>query len=280
MRTIALLTDFGIRDIYVGVMKAVMTSIYPEVNLIDLSHYISAQNVRSGAFALLNAYAYFPKGTVFLVVIDPGVGSLRQPVAIRCEDYFFVAPDNGVLSYVLENYPTAEIVRIENPALQLPHKSNTFHGRDVFAPVAAHLAKDPAIFFDLGQPLDQWVTLPKPLLTIQQNRILGEVIHTDHFGNVITSIYHFRWLASDQLKLELRWEQTPGTYTFDASEAIIKFADKELAGIHRAYHEVQRGDLMCQIDSNGFLEIAINQGNAQAYLDIKTGDRIELILPY
>ncbi|PJF20688.1 MAG: hypothetical protein CUN56_14900, partial [Phototrophicales bacterium] len=141
-KVVALLTDFGLEDIYVGVMKGVIASIAPDVQIVDITHSIRPQNVREGAFALMNSYHYFPPGTTFCVVVDPGVGSKRLPIAVKTADYQFIAPDNGVLSYTLSRIGADyEIVTLENPAYQRDHVSHTFHGRDIFSPAAAYIAR-------------------------------------------------------------------------------------------------------------------------------------------
>src|SRR5664279_4495717 len=158
-RLIVLLTDFGTTDSYVGVMKGVMLGIAPDAQFVDLTHAIEPQNIRQAAFTLLNSYRFFPAGTIFLVVVDPGVGSERKPIAVCAggsfaEGYTFVAPDNGVLSYVLHELGDAQAVELDNPAYHLAGISYTFHGRDIFAPAVAHLAAGIALD-QLGSPLDQ-----------------------------------------------------------------------------------------------------------------------------
>jgi len=182
--TIALLTDFGTQDTYVGVMKAVMLGINPAAQFIDLTHEIRPQNVRQAALVLLNTYRYCPPGTVFLTVVDPGVGGGRKPIAVRAGDYSFVAPDNGLLSYVLDELPEKHIVELTekhiveltNSAYRLPTVSHTFHGRDVFAPAAAHLAA--------GVPLESLGTIQAnyakqmlPMTNVTEKAIIGKSHH-------------------------------------------------------------------------------------------------------
>ncbi len=189
---IALLTDFGLTDAYVGTMKGVMLSICPAARLIDLTHAVEPQNIRQAAYLLLTAYRYFPPQTVFLVVVDPGVGTARQPIAVETDHGFYVAPDNGVLSYVLSQVQIRQQVILQNPAYQLPAASQTFHGRDIFSPAAAHLANGVPIT-DLGPAVARIERLPDPLLKISAEQVCGEVLHIDHFGNVITSIGRLIW---------------------------------------------------------------------------------------
>ena len=273
-KTIALLTDFGLQDIYVGVMKGVMLGISPEVNLVDITHAVPPQSVRGGAMSLLNSYQYFPDATVFLVVVDPGVGSSRNPIAVKAGPYHFVAPDNGVLSYTLQAIGDYEAVVLENRAYRVDTGSFTFHGRDIFAPAAAYLSRGDVPLQALGSRLAQIFSLPSPEVEIDNGLIRGEVTHIDHFGNVITSIGSMRWVDDYRLILE----NAGRTVRIDAREASVRFHNHEISRINRAYYEVPRGNLLAQIDSNGYLEMALNQGNAALRLDAEIGDVVDLIL--
>lgn len=274
-RTIALLTDFGTEDVYVGVMKGVMRAITPQADFIDITHAIQPQNVREGAFALLNSAPFFPPETVFLVVVDPGVGSRRRPLAVRAGAHHFVAPDNGILDYILAQHADALAVELTMEAFRRPEVSNTFHGRDVFAPAAAYLASGVAVT-ELGPQIERLASLPEPQLILEAGQITGEVVHIDHFGNVITSIGGLRWVGEDRLLLEPRFGEARKTVRILAEDATVIAQGQELMGIAQAYHEVERGYLLAQVDSNGFLEIAVNQGHAAERLDIKVGDRVVL----
>lgn len=276
-KTIALLTDFGIEDIYVGVMKGVMRKITPDAEFVDISHAIHPQSVREGAFALLNSYRYFPEGTVFLVVIDPGVGSTRKPIAVQAGDYAFIAPDNGVLSYTLAEHDQFQIVQIENTQFGLASVSNTFHGRDIFAPAAAHLAA--GIDLErLGPRVDKVFQFPHPHLRIDDTQIYAEVIHIDHFGNLITSMGHLRWIDDERLMFEKRFGEWHDPVRIIADNVSITVHGETLNIIRHAYHESQRGELLAQVDSNGYLEIAVNQGSAAKRLDASIGDHVMLKL--
>ncbi|MDE2821805.1 MAG: SAM-dependent chlorinase/fluorinase [Chloroflexota bacterium] len=275
----AILTDFGTQDTYVGTMKAVMLGIAPELQIVDITHAIGPQNVREGAFALLNSYRYFPGGTVFCAVVDPGVGSARKPIAARCAGYHFVAPDNGLLSYSLFDLDSEyHAVSLENPEYQLPGASHTFHGRDIFAPAAARLASDPACLKDMGPELDRIVTFPKPQLSYFRQRVTGEVMHIDHFGNIITSIGILRWQGDDELNLDPLWNGEVPELRLAAASANVTIHSHTIHGISRAYHEAQLGAILAQIDSNGFLEICANQESAADRLDIQLGDKVMLRL--
>ena len=274
---IALLTDFGTEDIYVGVMKGVMRSICADVEFVDITHAIQPQNVHQGAFALLNSYHYFPKGTIFLVVIDPGVGSTRKPMAVQTADYTFIAPNNGVLSYALASLGKYKAVALETKQYQLTEISNTFHGRDVFSPAAAHLANGVSLE-SFGEPIPTLFQLRIPKLEITLTHIVGEVVHIDHFGNIITNIGNLKWLQDGYLMLTPRFGAKKDALWIQAQTASVKVNDWEIRTIHQAYHQEEIGKLLLQVDSNGYLEIAINQGNAAKRLGLKVGDKVDLHL--
>lgn len=274
-RTIALMTDFGSQDIYVGVMKGVMRGIAPDALPIDLTHLIEPQNVRQAAFFLLNSYAYFPKGTVFLVIVDPGVGTSRRPIVVETDDYAFIAPDNGVLSYVLANLSDYNAYKLTNPAYRLPDVSTTFHGRDIFAPAAAHIAAGvPAAEF--GDPLEDLVRLPLPELSLNNDEITGEVMTIDRFGNIITSIGTLKWSGTDRLTINPAFDVDAERIPVLAQEAQVSINGQQIMGVVPSYGEGMRGDLLMVVGSVGYLEISVNQGNAAERLDVSSGDRIVL----
>lgn len=250
-----------------GVMKAVMLGINPAAQFIDLTHEIRPQNVRQAALVLLNTYRYGPPGTVFLTVVDPGVGGARKPIAVRAGDYSFVAPDNGLLSYVLDELPEKHIVELTNSAHRLPTVSHTFHGRDVFAPAAAHLAA--------GVPLESLGTIQAnyakqmlPMTNVTEKAIIGQVLYSDHFGNLITSIGTFEWMDDEQLQLTPRFKKNLAPVIIQADQVTITAGSVILKGIHRTYSTGKLGEPLALVDSNGFLEIAINQGHAANRLNI------------
>ncbi len=278
-KVIALMTDFGLQDSYVGMMKAVIAGICPGARVIDITHAIKPQNVRGAAFALLNSYRYFPAGAVFCVVVDPGVGSERLAIAVKSGQYHFVGPDNGVLSYALARLGAGyEAVALEAPGFQADAISQTFHGRDIFAPAAAQLAQQPEVFAALGGALASIVSLPQPELDFAKRRVIGEVMHIDRFGNVISSIGAFEWLNEQSLKLTAAWGQDIAPLPINARGAQITVASHRLQGIARAYHEVAPGEILALIDSSGFLEISLNQGNAARRLSVQLGDEVMLRL--
>ncbi len=270
---IALLTDFGTTDIYVGVMKGVIQNICPQTQIIDVTHAIAPQNIQHGAFTLLNSYRYFPPGTIFVTVVDPGVGSDRRLVAVRAGGYTFVAPDNGVLSYALAELGDARAVELTNPAYHLLNVSATFHGRDVFAPAAAHLAAG-AKFEDLGTPIEQLSVFMPPDLIIEGDTITGEVLHIDHFGNIVTSIGTLEWLSKDHLELTPRFGDQKTPMKIDDAEVLLN--ERTFEGIVGIYAETTPGEWLAMVGSSGFLELAINQGNCASRLGTLIGDPVKL----
>ncbi len=277
MTTIALLTDFGNDDIYVGVMKGVMRGIHPQADFIDITHTISPQHVREAAFNLANAYRYFPQGTVFLVVVDPGVGSLRRPIAVQAGGYRFVAPDNGVLSYTLGFVDQVEAVALDNPTYHLSNVSQTFHGRDIFAPVTAHLAGGVPLSA-IGSPVTDLIALPTPTLEISPTVIQGEVLDIDRFGNLITSIGRLAWVDASRITLNPAFGRELFNVPIDIAQAEVWVNKQNVSAIQRSYSDVPRGELLGLLGSSGYLEISVNQGNAAQRLDASVGDSVELKL--
>ncbi len=272
---IALLTDFGTQDTYVGVMKAVMLGICPDARFIDLSHNIQPQNVRQAALALLSSYRFCPPGTVFLTVVDPGVGSSRKPIAVQAGDYFFVAPDNGLLSYVLADFAALNIVELNNPAYHLQPVSKTFHGRDIFSPAAAHLAAGTALTA-LGTPSERYAKQLMPQMKITGSLISGTVLYADHFGNLITSIGELAWEDPHTLALTPRFGNREHTYLINTTRSRIAIGTAQISGIRDTYASALRGDLLALVGSSGFLEIAANQGSAAEVLKLAAGASVTL----
>lgn len=275
MTAIALLTDFGLSDTYVGVMKAVMHSVNPDARFIDLTHGIDPQNVRQAAFALLNSYRYLPPGTVVLVVVDPGVGSTRRPIIVKAGDYTFVAPDNGVLSYALTELGDYEAVEIGVSEYARAEISNTFHGRDVFAPAAAKISTG-ATLSDLGTPLDRVMMMPLPQLAVSAPQVTGEVVHIDRFGNLVTSIGHLRWATPERLTLTPAFGGDKSNVLVSAENASLTVADQKIVGVKHTYSEAERGSLLMLVGSSAYIEISVNQGSAAKRLDAHVGDRVEM----
>jgi hypothetical protein len=267
---IAMLTDFGSKDIYVGVMKGVIKRICPDAEFIDLTHDIAPQDVAAGAWALKNAVQHFPAGTIFLCIVDPDVGSNRFPLAVQAGDYMFIAPDNGVLTHVLRDIPMKKAVNIQNRQYALPKISDTFHGRDIFSPAAAHLANGVPLEV-LGGELVAVQSLTIPDLEVESNSLRGAIVHIDHFGNIITNLGAFEWAGARELATPHLSELLP------ASKVTIMLGTHHINGIVRAYYEVPEGQLLAQIDSTGVLEIAIYRGNAAHYTSARVGDAVTIL---
>lgn len=256
---ITLLTDFGMEDGYVASMKGVILGICPGASLVDVSHEIPPQDVRAGAYVLSTAYSHFPGGTVHLAVVDPGVGSGRRALAVKAAGQYFVGPDNGLFALVLRECSGWSARSLENSAYWRPEVSTTFHGRDVFAPVAAHLAAGLAMEA-LGPPAE--VLLPPwNAVSRKGNRFEGEVLHIDRFGNIISNVK----------KEEMRGVAAAGELTVMLGEhRIHRFVD--------TYAQVEPGRLLLLYGSAGYLEVAMNQGSAAAALGVRSGDRLECIV--
>jgi len=287
---ITLTTDFGTADGYVGTMKGVILGIVPHVQLVDISHEIAPQDVRQAAYVLYTAYSFFPPHTVHLVVVDPGVGSARRPIALRTPVGTFVGPDNGVFSYVMAREPVDVLVELADPRYRLPQVSHTFHGRDVFAPAAAHLAAGVPITA-LGPPVSDPVTFPLPRLEIDTDGVAGEVLHADRFGNVITSIGKLGWrgdglvlepafqdVGSRMQNAECRMQNAGGgkRVRFRAAEAVVVVGGREIAGVRHTYAEGTPGEVLALVGSEGHLEIAVRAGSAAQRLGLHAGDAVVL----
>ena len=250
---LALLTDFGNRDHYAGTMKGVALGICPEATLVDVTHEVPPHDVAAGALELAACYRYFPTGTIFLVVVDPGVGSSRRGIAVDAGDYKFVAPDNGVLSLVLDEIPIRKVVELTERRYARPTVSRTFEGRDRFAPAAAWLAKGVELSA-LGRPAGsiQRLSLPQPTATSEQ--LTGEVLRVDRFGNLITNIDRktFQKLAHD------------GTLE-------IRIGSHQVPRIVSTYADVAPGEICALFGSTDHLEVAANGKSAASELDIDRG---------
>jgi S-adenosylmethionine hydrolase len=275
---IVLLTDFGLSDAYVGTMKGVMLSICPSARLVDLTHAIEPQNVRQAAYVLLTAFRYFPPHTVFLIVVDPGVGTAREPVAVAAAHGLYVAPNNGVLSYVLPHVDVQHTALLQNTGYQLPAVSQTFHGRDIFGPAAAHLANGVPVPA-LGPPPSELVRLTDPRLDITPTCVHGEVLHIDHFGNIITSIGRLAWTGPDTLQLQPQFGRDydhPVPFVLSTARCRVTVGTNAPLVIHRTYGAVSPGTPTALVGSSGQLEIGINQGSAAQVLAVLIGDAVTL----
>jgi S-adenosylmethionine hydrolase len=258
MGIIALLTDYGESDWFAGEMKGAMMHRAPKATIVDITNHIPPGDIRCAAFALMSCYRTFPKGTVFCVVVDPGVGTRRAALAIKSDSYLFVGPDNGVLSWALKKEKSYSARAIECPEL-LPGKiSNTFHGRDIFGPIAALLSE--GIDFEKTGPLAQtFVDLPWPALIREKQSITGSIIHIDRFGNAITTID-----AESIAALSRPPEKV----------SLVKFGNE--LPIRSYFQEVPTGQGLGYIGSAGYIEIAINNANAAAVFGLHIGDLVEV----
>jgi S-adenosylmethionine hydrolase len=271
---ITLMTDFGTADSYVGTMKGVILGIAPHAHLVDLSHEIAPQNVHQAAFVLFASYSFFPAHTIHLAVVDPGVGSVRRAIALRTPAGTFVGPDNGVFSYVMAREPVEALVELADPRYRLSRISHTFHGRDVFAPAAAHLAAGVPVA-DLGPPISDPVTLSLPRLQVAAAGVVGQVLHIDHFGNVITSIGQLQW-DDNELCLEPAFGDARPPVRLDAARTVVVVAGQVVAEVHRTYANIAPGEMLALVGSSGYLEIAVREGSASSILGVCPGDEVVL----
>ncbi len=254
---LTLLSDFGLNDVYVGMIKGVIAQVNPMLKVIDLTHQIEPQDVMAAQFNLMNAYAFFPAGTVHVAVVDPGVGGKRRAIAIQLTDGFLVGPDNGIFTGLLSNRAIVQAVELTNSQYwRDANPSSTFHGRDIFAPSGAHLAGGVAIA-QLGEAIDPTtlVQLPIPVCTATDTGCTGSVQYIDRFGNVITNI--------------------PGHVVEGKSWSVV-VGKLTIPGC-RAYGEVQPGQPLALIGSHGWVEIAVSNGNAQYQLRLTWGNEIQAV---
>jgi S-adenosylmethionine hydrolase len=253
---IALLTDFGTRDHYVGAMRGVALGICPDATLADITHDIPPQDVLAGALELAAAFTYFPQGTVFLCVVDPGVGSSRRGIAAEAGGYTFVAPDNGLLTMVFREAPPARVVELTERKYARPDVSRTFEGRDRFAPAAAWLAKGVELTA-LGPPLTHWQTLDVPAPRMDSAHLRGVVLRVDRFGNLVTNIER------------RRFEE------FAAGKRIqIAIADQPVPKVVATYAEADAGSICALFGSSDHLEIAVSSGSAAERLGLTRGAEV------
>jgi S-adenosyl-L-methionine hydrolase (adenosine-forming) len=264
MTVITLMTDFGIKDGNVGVMKGVIWGICPTAQISDLSHVVQAQNIREAGYILARSVPYFPKGSIHVVVVDPGVGTQRRPMAAQIGDWFYVGPDNGTITSWLECAEQegwrSEYIELNHPQYWLENISHVFHGRDIFSPVAAHLANGVSLS-ELGSPFHDPVKLELPRPEKTEHGWRGELIHIDHFGNISTNI---------------RIENL-GDAMKQKENISVRLVGVEITGMVDTFGERPVGDLVALIGSTGNLGIAVVNGNAQERLGTKVGDTVEVV---
>jgi hypothetical protein len=258
---ITLLSDFGLKDPYVAEMKAVILSICPEVDIVDISHEIDKFNIRIGAFVLASAAPYFPHGTVHIAVVDPRVGTKQRPILVETQHAFCVGPDNGLLMLAAQKDGIRHVYHLVNEEYMLQNVSRTFHGRDIFAPIAANLAKG-VMPSNFGSKIYDYVIPEFANLNFRKKAISGELLHIDNFGNIITNIS-----KADLEKIGV----------IEGVELRIKLKCKTIrVKLCLAYGETQAKTLLAVIGSHNFFEIAINQGNASKKFKAKVGDSISV----
>jgi S-adenosylmethionine hydrolase len=258
-KIITLTTDFGLKDPYAAEMKAAILRISPNAAIVDVTHDIAQFNIRMGAYVLASAAPYFPEGTIHVAVVDPGVGTRRRPLLIQTRQNFFVGPDNGLLILAAEQQDIKCIREITNARLMLPHVSSTFHGRDVFAPAAAHLANGvaPAEF---GPEIRDAVKPDFAKVTLREGVLVGEVLHVDNFGNIIININ-----AKEVARIR------------GAGAVNVELSNQKLQlKLCKAYGEANPQESLALIGSHNYLEIAVNQGNAAEKFKVRPGDKIQL----
>lgn len=255
MHILTLTTDFGTRDWFVGTMKGVALGINPRAAVVDITHEIPPGDIRAGAFALMAGCRFFPKGTVHVVVVDPGVGSQRRAIAAQTVNYTFVGPDNGVLSWALAGEKVKTIRQLENAKYFLKTISRTFHGRDIFAPAGAHLGRGLPLK-ELGRELKDFIRLPWPEPTSRGNDVRGEVVYIDRFGNAITNI-------------------ATGLITRRGRLSCEAIGDRKMrCALAEFYGAVPAGSPTALIGSSGFLELAVNGGSAAKRFGLKIGGAV------
>jgi S-adenosylmethionine hydrolase len=253
---ITLLTDFGTEDHYVASVKGTILRINPGCTLIDITHHVRPHDIEEGAFILANAYSSFPKGTIHLAVVDPEVGGPRNPILLLTENYFFVGPDNGLFTFCLLREKVKEAIVLTNKKFFLSRVSTTFHGRDIFAPIAGYLSlgTKPKAF---GRQVKSWVKLPFRKPKIGKGELTGEIFYVDTFGNLVSNI----------------GKEEVSHFTKNRP-FVIRIGKTSLQGSKKSYWEVEKGEPLALIGSGGFLEISVREGNAQKVLKAKKGDKI------
>jgi len=255
---ITLTTDFGERDGFVGVMKGIILGINPKAKIIDITNEIERQNIDQAAFVIKNSFSFFPEGTIHIVIVDPGVGSLRRIIVIDYTNYVFLAPDNGVLKYVLSEKKNFRVYDVVNKDYFLKNVSSTFHGRDIFAPVSAYLSLGTDIE-KFGPEVSDYIKGESFEPFKKGNKIIGKVIYCDRFGNIITNV---------------KKDEVPEKY--QEKDISINIKDLNIKEISRFYSDGGKNRPIALFGSSGFLEIAVYLGNAEKSLDVKIGDSVNL----
>jgi len=255
---VTLTTDFGINDPYAGIMRGAVLSANPRATVVDITHGIPAHNIMAAAFTFANAYGFFPEGTVHAAVVDPGVGGGRKNIAVMAGKYYFVGPDNGILSIALAREGILSIREISNPAFLRDIISNTFHGRDVFAPCAGMLSGGSS-FENIGPVFTDYRKLSYPQPVIERDTLTGEVLVIDSFGNMVTNI------------TETLFRSFTGSRSFE-----VYFASERFTRLASKYEEVPAGKPLAIIGSTGHLELSMSSGNAAEYFMSAAGSVVSV----
>jgi hypothetical protein len=260
---ITLITDFGTEDHYVGTMKGVILNINPQVQIVDICHQVSPYDIFEAAYALVQSYRYFPRGTIHLVVVDPGVGTARRPILVRTGQYRFVAPDNGVLSLLFTREESAEVWNVTADHYFLNPVSNTFHGRDIFAPIAAWLSRGVEVE-KFGDPITDYTQFssPKPK-RVSENLVKGMTLKVDSFGNLITNITP---------------EDVPELFSENPPPFKIIVNGQEITRLNLAYSMGRPSELFAIVGSSGFIEICANRGSAAKILSANRGMEVGVLI--
>ena len=253
---ITLLTDFGVTDPYVAMMRGVILSINPDARLVDISHRIRAGSILQASIMMHETFPFFPRGTVHVAVVDPGVGSDRRLIALEAEGHLFVGPDNGIFWPVIKDYKDVKIIQLTETKYFLAQIRHTFHGRDVFAPVAAHLSLGEDLA-NMGNRIQDPVEISSPMPRTIDNILYGQVMNVDNFGNLITNICY------EDLERFL-----------NKSKPIIYIGGLELKQLDNIYSDVDRGEPLAHINSSDLLEIAVNLGRASEYVGVDVSEII------
>ncbi len=253
---ILLLTDFGLTDSYVAQMKGVIHEINPKAKVVDITHDIIPQNIRQAAFVLHTCYEYFPAGSIFVLVVDPGVGSKRKPVIVKAHGKYFITPDNGLLSFILDKEDSYAAVIIENDQFMTKKISHTFHGRDVFAPAAAHLATG-ANINDFGVAIDNKDLKRIPGMQFEKlsgQRYCAEIMHIDHYGNAITSIHKDNYSGRKKISIQIK--------------------NLRIENISNTFSDKRPKEILAYTGSSNYLEIAVREANFAEMYNISPGEKI------
>ncbi len=262
MGIITLLTDFGVEDEYVGVLKGVILGTNASASIVDISHGIDPQDIVAAAHALEAAYPYFPDGTVHAAVVDPGVGTRRSIIAAHAGGHLFVAPDNGLLASILKDYDAPDIIRVTNDKLFKHPVSRTFHGRDIIAPVAAHLSAGfPLADVGTAATMDDIVTIEGTVARwISPSVLEGRIISIDHFGNLMTNIHERDWSKSGH------------------DHPLVVAGEIQISGLSGTYADGSPGEPIAIWSSRNTIEIAVKEGNAAKILDLSKGDVVRVTI--